>query len=73
LQAKIKSVSQEAKVSAIIVGSLPFLVMGGLMLVNPKYVMPLFEDELGHIMLIGSGLWMLTGILVMRKMINFDF
>jgi tight adherence protein B len=43
------------------------------MLVNPKYVMPLFEDELGHIMLIGSGLWMLTGILVMRKMINFDF
>lgn len=73
LQAKIKSVSQEAKVSAMIVGSLPFLVMAGLMLANPKYLMPLFEDELGHIMLIGSGLWMLTGVLVMRKMINFDF
>jgi len=73
LQAKIKSVSQEAKVSAMIVGSLPFLVMAGLSLANPKYLAPLFEDELGHIMLIGSGLWMLTGILVMRKMINFDF
>ena len=73
MQAKIKAVSQEAKVSAIIVGSLPFLVMAGLMLVNPDYLSPLFEEELGHIMLAGSGLWMLTGVLVMRKMINFDF
>lgn len=73
LQAKIKAVSQEAKVSAMIVGALPFVVMAGMMLVNPDYLAPLFSEELGHIMLIGSGLWMLTGILVMRKMINFDF
>jgi tight adherence protein B len=73
LQAKIKAVSQEAKVSAMIVGALPFVVMMGLMVVNPDYLTPLFTEELGHIMLAGSGLWMLTGVLVMRKMINFDF
>jgi tight adherence protein B len=73
LKAKIRAVSQEAKSSAAIVGCLPFLVMGGLLLVNPDYLNPLFETTLGHIMLIGSALWMLTGILVMRKMINFDF
>jgi tight adherence protein B len=73
LKAKIQAVSQEAKASAAIVGSLPFLVMGGITLVNPEYLLPLFETEAGHIMLVGSALWMVTGILVMRKMINFDF
>jgi tight adherence protein B len=73
LKAKIQAVSQEAKASAAIVGSLPFLVMGGITLVNPEYLLPLFETEAGHIMLAGSALWMTTGILVMRKMINFDF
>jgi tight adherence protein B len=73
LKAKIVAVSQEAKASAVIVGSLPFLIMGGILLVSPNYLNPLFETEIGHILLVVSGLWMLTGILVMRKMINFDF
>jgi tight adherence protein B len=73
LKAKIQAVSQEAKASAVIVGSLPFLIMGGITLVNPEYLLPLFETEIGHVLLVVSGLWMLTGILVMRKMINFDF
>jgi tight adherence protein B len=58
LKAKIQAVSQEAKASAAIVGSLPFLVMGGITLVNPEYLLPLFETEAGHIMLAGSAIWM---------------
>lgn len=73
MKAKIKSVSQEAKASAAIIGSLPFIIMGGLMILNPEYLRPLFETNIGNIMLAGSGLWMLTGCLIMRKMINFDF
>jgi tight adherence protein B len=33
----------------------------------------LFTEKVGNIMLIGSALWMLVGVLVMRKMINFKF
>ncbi|MFW6028522.1 MAG: type II secretion system F family protein [bacterium] len=73
LKARIVAVSQEAKASAVIVGSLPFLIMGGVLLVSPNYLNPLFETEIGHILLVVSALWMLTGVLVMRKMINFDF
>jgi tight adherence protein B len=69
---KIKAVSQEAKSSAAIIGSLPFIIMGGLLMLNPAYLNPLFETELGNMMMIGSGLWMTTGVLVMRKMINFQ-
>ncbi len=70
---KIKAVSQEAKASATIIGSLPFVIGGGMTILNPEYLMPLWETETGHLMLAGSGLWMGIGCLVMRKMINFNF
>jgi tight adherence protein B len=73
MKAKIRAVSQEAKASAAIIGSLPFVIMGGLTVLNPEYVTPLFAEKVGNIMLVASGIWMLTGILIMRKMINFDF
>jgi tight adherence protein B len=33
----------------------------------------LWTERLGQLMLAGSAVWMLMGIMVMRKMINFDF
>ncbi len=73
MKAKIKSVSQEAKASAAIIGSLPFVIMGAMTVLNPEYLNPLFDTSIGHIMLVGSCVWMFTGVMVMRKMINFDF
>ena len=72
LKAKIRSMSQEAKSSAAIIGSLPFLIVGALVFISPDYLEPLFSTSTGHMILIGSGVWMLGGILVMRSMINFD-
>src|SRR3990172_3187198 len=54
MKAKIKSVSQEAKASAAIIGSLPFAIMGGMTVLNPEYLNPLFETSTGNIMLVGS-------------------
>ncbi len=73
MKAKIRSMSQEAKSSAAIIGSLPFIIIGGLTVLSPTYLNPLWNTTLGNIMVIGSGIWMCLGILVMRKMINFDF
>jgi tight adherence protein B len=72
MKGKINSMSQEAKSSAAIIGSLPFLIIGALSLINPNYLTPLWSTPLGNLMLAFSAAWMLTGILVMRKMINFD-
>ena len=71
MKAKIQAVSQEAKASAAIIGSLPFAIGGGMMVLNPEYLTPLFETDNGNIMLMIAGGWMLCGVLVMRKMINF--
>jgi tight adherence protein B len=72
MKAKIRSMSQEAKSSAAIIGSLPFIIMGALSILNPAYLNPLFNTTIGNIMLGTCAVWMLTGILVMRKMINFE-
>lgn len=72
MKQKIRAVSQEAKSSAAIIGALPFVIMGALTVLNPEYLNPLFNTSTGNIMLVGCGVWMLTGVLVMRKMINFE-
>jgi len=73
LQAKVRAFSAEAKASAMIIGALPPLVMGAAYLTSPDYMSLLWTNDLGMIMLVGCAAWMLIGVLVMRKMINFDY
>ncbi|MCB1437616.1 MAG: type II secretion system F family protein [Rhodobiaceae bacterium] len=73
LAGKIQAMSQEAKASAAIIAALPLTVMLLVYITTPAYIALLWQEQLGHMMLAGSALWMTTGVLVMRKMINFDF
>lgn len=73
MKAKIKAMSMEAKASAGIIAALPIAVMLLVYITSPQYIELLWTSPLGQTMLAGSAFWMLTGILVMRKMINFDF
>jgi len=73
MKAKIRAMSQEAKASAGIIGALPIAVMALVWLTSKDYISLLFTEPLGHVMLAASALWMAMGILVMKKMINFDF
>lgn len=71
LKRKVKSLSSEAKASAMIIGALPILVASGLYLVNPDYIMLLFTTKMGKFLSGGAAFWMSCGILVMKQMINF--
>jgi len=73
MRAKIQAMSQEAKASAAIIGALPIAVMTLVYITTPHYISLLFTNPTGHIMLAGSAVWMTMGVLVMKKMINFDF
>lgn len=72
IKGKIRAMSQEAKSSAAIIGCLPFVMVGALLLMSPGFLDPLLYTSTGHMILAGAGVWMLAGILVMRGMINFD-
>ena len=70
---KIQAFSTEAKTSATIIGSLPFVVAGLISMTTPGYLNPLFDTETGNKILIGSALAMSFGIYITKKMINFKF
>ncbi len=72
LKEKVKALSSEAKASAWIIGSLPVIVMVLVYFTTPAYIMTLFTDKTGHLILLGAGGLMATGIYIMRQMINFD-
>ena len=70
---KIQAMSMEAKASASIIGSLPPIVMLLVWMSTPDYIALLWLHPTGQLMLVGCVLWMTCGVLVMKKMINFDF
>ncbi|MEX6509115.1 type II secretion system F family protein [Jiella sp. M17.18] len=73
MRAKISAMSTEAKTSGMIIGALPLIVAGLVYLSNREYIMLLFEERIGNIVLAICGVWMMIGVMVMRKMISFDF
>ena len=70
---KIQAMSMEAKASAAIIGSLPPCVMFFVWLTTPDYISLLWTEPMGRMMLAACAAWMSIGVMVMRKMINFDF
>jgi tight adherence protein B len=73
MKGKIQAMSQEAKASASIIGALPICVMTMVYITSPVYISLLFTEPMGHLMLAASAVWMFMGVMVMKKMINFDF
>jgi tight adherence protein B len=73
LTAKVKALSAEAKASAAVLGVLPPGVMLLVYVTTPQYVALLWQKQYGQFMLLFGGFWMLCGILIMRKMINFKY
>jgi tight adherence protein B len=72
MRLKVKAMSSEARASAMIIGSLPFVMCGVITFVNPGYMNILFTDPRGWVM-IGVGLTsLLIGLAVMAKMIKFE-
>lgn len=72
LKLKIKALSSEAKASAYIIGSLPFVMALLIFLVNPGYISDLTEDPRG-IFLVFLGLFSFAvGAGVMYRMVKFE-
>lgn len=72
LKLKVKALSSEAKASAYIIGSLPFVMGLIIYLMNAEYLMPLFTDIRGKLMLAMGLLSFLVGAFVMFKMVRFE-
>jgi tight adherence protein B len=71
MQMKIRAMSSEARASAMIIGSLPFIMFGILYLMNPKYMAPLLQDPRGHKLMVVGLSMIFAGNFIMRKLAKF--
>ena len=72
LKEKAKALSGEARMSAIIVGALPFLVAAVLFFANREYISLLWTNRVGNYFLAGAVCMMSTGMFIMNKMGELD-
>jgi len=73
LEGKIKTLTAEGRLSALILSVLPFAIVFVLLLINPEYLSSLFTEPMGRIMAGIAILMMLFGIVVMRRMARMKF
>jgi tight adherence protein B len=71
MKGKVAAMSMEAKASAGIIGSLPIVVGLLTYLSSPRYIELLWTTLTGKTALAASAVWMMVGVLVMKKMISF--
>jgi tight adherence protein B len=72
MQAKARAMASETRATTMILGGLPVVVCGVLMMTSPAYLTPLLNDVRGLI-LDGIAVGMLTaGVLIMNKMAHFE-
>jgi tight adherence protein B len=72
MKGKIGAMSMEAKASAANIAALPFGVATMTYMTSPDYISLLWTTQIGKVALGAAAVWMTIGILVMRKMINFE-
>ena len=69
---ELRALVAEGKLSAYILGALPFAVAGFLLLTNPDYLDPLFSTLPGLVMVAGASVMMVFGFFVMSRIIKIE-
>jgi tight adherence protein B len=73
LRLKIRALSAEGRVSAVVLSLMPFILFGGIGLISPGYFGEIRNDPLVVPALIYGGISLLVGNIVMYRMVHFKF
>lgn len=72
IQGQIKTLTAQGKLSGMVIALLPVGLSGMLFLVNPTYILVLFTNPIGLIMLAVGGCSMLLGFFFIMKITNIE-
>ena len=70
LLSKVRVLSSEGRLSAWILGLMPFALAGAMNLVNPEFMSPLWNDPIGISIIQYMLILMFFGVLILRKIIK---
>jgi tight adherence protein B len=69
---ELKALTAEGRLSAFILGGLPFALAGFLLVTNPHYLSPLIHDPLGVTFVVAASVLMLVGFAWMRRIVRVE-
>lgn len=73
IKREIRTFTAQGRISGLIIGLLPLILGGFMMVVRPSYVMELFSSRVGLTMLTLAVAGELTGLLIIRKIVDIKF
>lgn len=69
---EMRTLTAQGRISGWIVGLLPIFLLLAILVINRSYILTLFTDPLGHILVTGAVISQVFGILVIRSMVRID-
>ncbi len=69
---EVKALSAEGRLSAVVLGALPFALAGMILVMNPDYLNPLFTTIYGWVMMAVAGVMLAIGFFVMSRMVKIE-
>jgi len=72
LRREMKALTAEGRISAVIMGVLPFFLFGLISFVNPSYLTPLYSTPIGLALVGFAILLIIAGVVWMQKIINIE-
>jgi tight adherence protein B len=73
VKGKIRGLTAEGRLSAIILGALPFVLFFALFMIQRDYVLTLFYEPLGRKLLVAGLIGIALGLITMKKIVQFKF
>ena len=73
IRRQVKALSAEGKLSAIVLGALPFAIIGFISMTNPSYLAKFTASTAGYAMLAAAAVMMLMGGLWLKKTVAITF
>jgi tight adherence protein B len=73
LKRQVQVLTAEGRYSVYVLTALPIVIAGFVYLTNPTYLKPLWETDIGRMMLYGALAAQVVGYLWMRKLTNIEF
>lgn len=72
IRGEIKTLTAQGRISGLIIGALPLAILLFITLINPGYIVPLFQNPIG-LLFIGMGVsGQVIGMMLIRKIINIE-
>src|SRR5262249_18886315 len=72
LRRMIRTLTAQGRLAGMVLSALPVFLLLGLSLINPSYTAPLFHKTAGIICLFFAGFLVITGGVVIRRLVDID-